>query len=376
MAAALLLVAAPHPLPAGPRPAAALPATPQEPGPTGQGEAPTAADRAEADADRAAREVKTLTDLSVRRSREANEALRALARSFADSAHLETEEQAAQRELTHAARRRARLVRAYYAQGGSTGLASSILTAESPEAAMWRVSTATLLWDEAFDSTGDQVMRWRAATRRTARLRDAAKASDDARVTALHRVRVASAEADEALRKARKVERRLRTDARDLRASETARRRLAEAEAEARAGQRHSDPDPISALGIPVTFEKAYRSAATTCPGLAWTLLAAVGQVESGHGRNNGPSSSGAVGPMQFMPRTFEAYAVDGDHDGRLDPWDVEDAVFTAARYLCEGGAGQGSNEGVRSALYRYNHAQWYVDLVLATQQAIVARNH
>ena len=101
-------------------------------------------------------------------------------------------------------------------------------------------------------------------------------------------------------------------------------------------------------------------------------LLAAVGQIESGHGRNEGPSSAGAIGPMQFMPGTFAAYGVDGDGDGTKDAWDPEDAIFSAARYLCTGGAGAGP-DGVRQALFTYNHAQWYVDLVLSARRAILA---
>jgi membrane-bound lytic murein transglycosylase B len=104
---------------------------------------------------------------------------------------------------------------------------------------------------------------------------------------------------------------------------------------------------------------------------MPWTLLAAVGQVESGHGRNNGPSSSGAVGPMQFRPATFASYAVDGNHDHRLDPWNPADSIFTAAHFLCDNGGG--STDGLQRALLHYNNAQWYVDLVLAVQQKIAA---
>ena len=125
---------------------------------------------------------------------------------------------------------------------------------------------------------------------------------------------------------------------------------------------------------IPPEFWAAYHAAAPTCPSLRWTLLAAVGQIESGHGRNEGPSSAGAIGPMQFMPATFRSYAVDGDHDGLLDAWDPQDAVFTAARYLCVSGAGTGGAAGVQQALLAYNHAQWYVDLVLAAETSIIAR--
>jgi membrane-bound lytic murein transglycosylase B len=74
---------------------------------------------------------------------------------------------------------------------------------------------------------------------------------------------------------------------------------------------------------------------------------------------------------MQFMPRTFQLYAVDGDHDGIASPWSPADAVFTAARYLCASGAGSPST--VRKALFAYNHATWYVDLVLGVQAQLVA---
>ncbi len=107
-----------------------------------------------------------------------------------------------------------------------------------------------------------------------------------------------------------------------------------------------------------------YRSAAQTCPGLPWQVLSAVGQVESGHGVNVGPSSAGALGPMQFMPATFAAYGVDGNGDGVADIFDPADSIFSAANYLCASGGGEG-DDGVRRALFAYNRAQWYVDLVL-----------
>ncbi len=74
---------------------------------------------------------------------------------------------------------------------------------------------------------------------------------------------------------------------------------------------------------------------------------------------------------MQFRPQTFLTFAVDGNHDGRLDPWSPADAIFTAAHFLCSYGAG--SPSGVNGALLHYNNAQWYVDLVLAAQGSIAA---
>jgi membrane-bound lytic murein transglycosylase B len=107
-----------------------------------------------------------------------------------------------------------------------------------------------------------------------------------------------------------------------------------------------------------------YHGAAKTCPGLSWTVLASIGQVESGHGRNVAVSSAGAQGPMQFEPATFASYAVDGDHDGVASITSPADSIYTAAHYLCADGAGS-SPAGLSSALLHYNHAAWYVAMVL-----------
>ncbi|MEV6983418.1 lytic transglycosylase domain-containing protein [Sphaerisporangium sp. NPDC051017] len=123
-------------------------------------------------------------------------------------------------------------------------------------------------------------------------------------------------------------------------------------------------------VGRPGSYLDLYKlAAAQVCPGLSWTVLAAIGQVESGHGRNNGPSSAGALGPMQFMPATWKAYGVDGDGDGKSDIWSPYDAVPSAARYLCANGAGLGGAK-LRSAVYRYNHSWDYVDKVLRIADA------
>ncbi|MFV2175633.1 lytic transglycosylase domain-containing protein [Actinomadura sp. LOL_016] len=116
-----------------------------------------------------------------------------------------------------------------------------------------------------------------------------------------------------------------------------------------------------------------YKQAATSCPGLSWTVLAAIGQVESSHGRNVGPSSAGALGPMQFMPATWKAYGVDGDDDGKADIMNPYDAIPGAAKYLCANGAGQGGRQLYR-AVWHYNHADWYVQKVLNLAKAYQAK--
>ena len=129
------------------------------------------------------------------------------------------------------------------------------------------------------------------------------------------------------------------------------------------AGQPEVAPSAAVA-DIPLAMLELYQAAAPACPGLAWPVLAAVGKVETDHGRNIAVSSAGAVGPMQFLPATFAAYAVDGDRDGDTDIDDPADAVFTAAKYLCTNGAGQ--PERLAVALYNYNRAPAYVARVLS----------
>src|SRR5258708_15834386 len=51
-------------------------------------------------------------------------------------------------------------------------------------------------------------------------------------------------------------------------------------------------------------------SAARYCPQMSWTILASIGQIESADGQNMGPSTAGALGPMQFMPPTWAAWGI------------------------------------------------------------------
>lgn len=115
---------------------------------------------------------------------------------------------------------------------------------------------------------------------------------------------------------------------------------------------------------IPPAMAELYQAAAPSCPGLPWPVLAAVGKVETDHGRNIAVSSAGAQGPMQFLPATFADYGIDGDRDGDTDIDDPADAVFSAAKYLCANGGGQPARLAV--ALYNYNRAAAYVARVLA----------
>jgi Transglycosylase SLT domain len=122
--------------------------------------------------------------------------------------------------------------------------------------------------------------------------------------------------------------------------------------------------------GRPTTYLDLYKqSAARYCPGLSWTILAAIGQIESGHGRNDGPSKAGALGPMQFLPSTWRVWGIPGFGDTTADVMNPYDAVPSAARYLCASGAVAGGQSLAR-AIFAYNHADWYVREVLALAQA------
>jgi hypothetical protein len=129
-------------------------------------------------------------------------------------------------------------------------------------------------------------------------------------------------------------------------------------------------PGRVARAEIPAAYLAAYRRAARTCPRLSWALLAAVGKVESNHGRGWPPrwrhtpgiargteNFAGAAGPMQFLAGTWARWGRGGDR------WDAHDAIGGAARKLCADGVRHGQ---VRAALYAYNPSRAYVARVLA----------
>jgi Transglycosylase SLT domain len=118
--------------------------------------------------------------------------------------------------------------------------------------------------------------------------------------------------------------------------------------------------------GRPTSYLQLFKaSAALYCPGLSWTVLAAIGQIESADGSNVGPSIAGALGPMQFLPSTWAVWGIDGfGETGKPDVMNPYDAVPSAARLLCAAGASAGG-QSLRNAIFDYNHANWYVNEVL-----------
>ncbi|MEU1627061.1 bifunctional lytic transglycosylase/C40 family peptidase [Streptomyces sp. NPDC020096] len=133
-------------------------------------------------------------------------------------------------------------------------------------------------------------------------------------------------------------------------------------------------PSPAALTDIPTAMLALYQQAAATCPGLPWTVLAAIGKTETDHARNpHMISTAGAVGPMQFLPSTFATYAHPIPPGGKTPPtpWDPVDSVYAAARLLCTNGARDGRN--LRGAIFAYNHDQTYIDHVLQTAATYTA---
>ncbi|MEZ5096280.1 MAG: hypothetical protein R2731_09225 [Nocardioides sp.] len=165
---------------------------------------------------------------------------------------------------------------------------------------------------------------------------------------------------------------------------------------------------------IPDVALAAYQRAATVANAadagchVPWELIAAVGRVESNHGRFGGsrldadgvamPPILGvrldgrhgtstiadtdageldgdrrfdrAVGPMQFIPATWAYVGVDADGDGVRNPQDIDVAALSAAVYLCAGGDDLATDAGQRHAVHRYNHSASYVETVLAIMRS------
>ena len=179
-------------------------------------------------------------------------------------------------------------------------------------------------------------------------------------------------------------------------------------------GSADSVVSGASTNGIPSPALAAYQrgaqiiDAADKSCNVPWELIAAIGRVESDHGRyggntltEDGVSKPGiygialngkngtqaindtdggqldndtvydrAVGPMQFIPSTWQVVKVDADGDGKRNPQDMDDAALATAVYLCSGKDNLSTRQGQEAAVYRYNHSQDYVNLVLRIMEA------
>ncbi|MFD8497294.1 NlpC/P60 family protein [Amycolatopsis sp. NPDC059657] len=131
-------------------------------------------------------------------------------------------------------------------------------------------------------------------------------------------------------------------------------------------------PSAAAMADIPADYLALYQEAAGACPGLDWSILAAIGKVETDHGRlrapgvTSGENFAGAGGPMQFLAGSFAG--VLARHQippGGVNPpsrYNPHDAINAAAFYLCDNGVNRGD---LRAAIFAYNHADWYVKKVL-----------
>ncbi|WP_066471208.1 lytic transglycosylase domain-containing protein [Skermania piniformis] len=163
-----------------------------------------------------------------------------------------------------------------------------------------------------------------------------------------------------------------------------------------------SIPAIVGALGIPENVLAAYRNAelamaaAEPSCGLSWSLLAGIGRIESGHANGGkadvngttsnpimGPALDGtlagneviraangsavrALGPMQFLPSTWQAYSADANADGAADPNNIYDAALGAGKYLCAGGMNLRDPSQELRAVLRYNNSMAYASNVLS----------
>lgn len=326
------------------------------------------ADEVQARADTAAIRVADLQGQVREARQEYQEALDQMAGAVTTEVTADANAQAAAHAALAADLERADAVRMLEQSGGSMAMLEGVLTAGSPSefAARWKLSTEVV----AMLASESDVQR--AAAARSAALATKKSAGTYQSMVVMDDVQGAYERLDSLLSEQEDVLATLDAEARDLAAAERVEARIA-AERAAAAAAATTASSEATAGGIPTSYLALYQTAAATCPGLPWPVLAAIGQVESGHGGNTGPSSAGAMGPMQFLPSTFAAYAVDGNGDGTADIWNPADAIFSAANYLCANGAGVGPR-ALYNAIWHYNQADWYVLMVMQVAGGIARR--
>jgi hypothetical protein len=114
---------------------------------------------------------------------------------------------------------------------------------------------------------------------------------------------------------------------------------------------------------VPADLLLTYQVEAQQCPGLPWPVVAAIGKAETDHNRAPGTSEAGAVGPMQFLPATWQEYQADGNGDGVADVENEVDAIAGAIRLLCANGGDDPAT--LQAAIHAYNRSDEYVANVL-----------
>jgi membrane-bound lytic murein transglycosylase B len=125
---------------------------------------------------------------------------------------------------------------------------------------------------------------------------------------------------------------------------------------------RQAAPSRTAVADIPAGYLRLYRTAGAHYR-VPWRVLAAIGKVESDHGRaqlpgvRSGSNWAGACGPMQLgcVPgsKAGNAWA----RYGHGNPHDPANAIPAAARYLVDHGA----RRNLDRAIFAYNHSRSYV---------------
>jgi hypothetical protein len=121
----------------------------------------------------------------------------------------------------------------------------------------------------------------------------------------------------------------------------------------------------IDSFEIPPFLLPIYQACGTEY-GIPWEVLASINKIETGFGTNLNVSTAGAMGWMQFLPSSWEAFGVDANGDGKKDPYNPVDAICAAASYLKIAGG----QKNLYDAIFAYNHADWYVQEVLLYARA------
>src|SRR4051794_18853156 len=138
-------------------------------------------------------------------------------------------------------------------------------------------------------------------------------------------------------------------------------------------------PSGAAKRAVPANYLSLYRLAGRRS-GVPWTVLAAIGSIETDHGRSRAPGVRSGLnrhgccaGPMQFNlrdgpPSTWQRYGTNGNGDGSKDIYDPEDAIPSAAAYLSE--LARRAHGNLSEAVLGYNHSPAYVREVLARARA------
>lgn len=122
----------------------------------------------------------------------------------------------------------------------------------------------------------------------------------------------------------------------------------------------------VSTASDPANFDDLYQAAGAAY-GVDPLLLKAIHIIETGaSGSTTRSNTSGATGPMQFLPSTFRAHAVDGNGDGIKSVYNVSDAVYTAAKYLVDCGY-----PDLKKALWGYNPSTSYYNKVVSIARSL-----